>query len=93
MTRRAYAVAILKPDGTAFTITHWETAEAALEQFSASLQLAGHPEQRIKHHLDAWLKALRRGQEAASHEALNPDLQGSIRISATQSEGRRMSIK
>lgn len=91
MTGREYSVAVLKSDGTAFATTHWAAAGAALEQFEASLQLAAHPSQRVQHHLSAWKAALGRGQ--ASYEVLNPDLSGSIRISVTQSKGRRMSTK
>ena len=85
MSSREYAVAVLKPDGTAFATTHWTAAAAALEQFSASLGLAGHSRERAAQHINAWQEALRHGK--LSYEVLNPDLLGSVRISTTHARG------
>lgn len=86
MTRHKHAVAVLKSDGTAFAITHWDRPEDALTQFEASLRLAGHHEHAVKRHLEAW-ERMPLHQGVNFYQVLNPDLQGSIRISVTQPRG------
>lgn len=81
MSRRQHTVTVLNPDGSTAAASHWDTPEEALEQFSAALRLAGHVEQRVQHHLKAWTRA--QWRDALGYEALNPDLQGSVRINTS----------
>lgn len=80
-----HSVTVLRADGTAFVVTHWETAEAALDQFKASLELAGHPPHIIRRHVEAWRHHPKHG--ATSLDVLNPDMQGAVRITATHTGG------
>lgn len=91
MTGHDYTVAVLKADGTAFVVTHWETAEAALDQFKASLALAGHPPYAVQRHVEAWKHQPK--HDSTSFDVLNPDLQGAVRITANPPKGRRMSTQ
>lgn len=92
MNEHQYSVSVLRADGTAFVVTHWETAEAALDQFKASLELAGHPPHQIKYHLD---EAIFRGlQQGIVYGVMNPEFgTGAVEIMATPPKGRRMSIQ
>lgn len=80
-----HSVTVLRADGTAFVVTHWETAEAALDQFKASLELAGHTPQAVQRHAEAWRHMAKRG--SASLDVLNPDFQGAVRITTTHTGG------
>lgn len=86
MSERHYTVAVLKADGTAFVVTHWETAGAALDQFKASLELAGHPPYAVQRHVEAWKQQPRHGSTALN--VLNPDMQGAVRITTEPPKGR-----
>lgn len=91
MNEHQYSVSVLRADGSAFVVTHWETAKAALDQFKASLELAGHSPYAINRHVEAWNRQA--GHDPTSLDVLNPDLQGAVRISATPPKGRRMSTQ
>lgn len=82
MSKPAQTVAVLNRDGTAFTITHCDRPKDALAQFRGALQGAGHNDQKVEHHLSIWTRMLGQGQTV--YEVLNPDLQGSVRISTTR---------
>ena len=85
MSKREYAVAVLKPDGTAFATTHWTAATAALEQFSASLGLAGHPERLISYHTG---EAIRRLQRGFAYGVMNPEFgTGAVEIMPPATRG------
>lgn len=91
MTGHEYMVSVLKADGTAFVVTHWETAEAALDQFKASLGLAGHPPHQAQHHIGTAAQQLQRG---FAYLVMNPEFgTGAVEIMPTPPKGRRMSTQ
>ena len=91
MNEHQYTVTVLKADGTAFVVTHWETVEAALDQFKASLGLAGHPPHQVKHHIKQAMEKMRRG---IAYGAFNPEFgTGAVEIQATPPKGRRMTTQ
>lgn len=91
MSERHYTVAVLKADGTAFVVTHWETAEAALGQFKASLELAGHPPHQAQFNMDTAAQEIQRGY---AYFVMNAKFgTGAVEIMATPPKGRRMSIQ
>lgn len=87
MSSREYAVAVLKPDGTAFATTHWTAAAAALEQFSASLQLAGHRQEVTGYHTGEAARQLQRG---FAYTVMNPEFgTGAVEIRPPAVRGGR----
>lgn len=65
-----HIVEVLRADGTAFVVTHWETAEAALDQFKASLELAGHPPHQAQFNTDTAAQEIQRGY---AYFVMNPE--------------------
>lgn len=85
MSGRLQTVTILQPDGRPVAVTRCDRPEDAIDQFRGALQGAGHHDTKVEHHLATWIRVAGQGQ--ASYEVLNPDLQGSVRISITQPRG------
>lgn len=91
MNECQYSVSVLRADGSAFAVTHWETAEAALDQFKASLELAGHPRHQAQFNTDTAAREIQRGY---AYLVLNPEFgTGAVEIMATPPKGRRMSTQ
>lgn len=91
MNSHQYLVEVLRADGTAFVVTHWETAEAALDQFKASLGLAGHPPHQAQFNTDTAAQQIQRGH---AYVVMNPEFgTGAVEIRATPPKGRRMSTQ
>lgn len=80
-----HIVEVLRADGTAFVVTHWETAEAALDQFKASLELAGHPRHQAQFNTDTAAREIQRGY---AYLVMNPEFgTGAVEIRAIPPRG------
>lgn len=80
-----HSVTVLRADGTAFVVTHWETAEAALDQFKASLGLAGHPPHQVQFYVDTAAQQIQRG---FAYVVMNPEFgTGAVEIMPTPPRG------
>lgn len=85
MNQGKHTVSILKADGSTQAVSHWDRAEDALAQFSASLRLAGHPPHQAQFNTDRAAQEIQRGY---AYLVMNAEFgTGAVEISTVHTKG------